>query len=84
MPNRTSSPRPMLAVTFDPPKRGESAKPQTDPFLFNEGKFLFYENWFRPNLLGRLRERTVVAAPITYASYRFVRSLFGKKGYGTL
>jgi hypothetical protein len=84
MPNRTSSPRPMLALTFIQPKPGEAPKPQTDPFLFNEGKTLFYENWYRPTLLGRLRERTVVAAPITYASYRFVRSLFGKKGYGTI
>jgi ectoine hydroxylase-related dioxygenase (phytanoyl-CoA dioxygenase family) len=83
MPNRTAAPRPMLALTFIQPKRGEPEKPQTDPFLFNEGKTLFYENWYRPTLLGRLRERTVVAAPITYASYRFVRSLFGSKGYGS-
>jgi hypothetical protein len=32
-------------------------------------------------LLGRLRERTTVHAPITYAAYRFARSLIGNKGY---
>jgi len=32
-------------------------------------------------LVGQLRERTFVAAPITYSAYRFVRSLVGNKGY---
>ena len=41
----------------------------------------FRQNWYRPDLLGRLRERTFVAAPITYSAYRFVRSLYGTKGY---
>src|SRR5258708_4457644 len=79
MPNRSPNPRPMLAFTF-----GDKHERQLDdPFADNDGKIAFYENWFRPTRLGRLRERTFVAAPITYASYRFVSSLFSNKGYGT-
>jgi hypothetical protein len=78
MPNRSSSPRPMLGLTFGDKLDDEYA----DPYVFNDGKVAFYENWFRPTRLGRLRERTVVTAPITYASYRFVSSLLGDKGYG--
>ncbi len=76
MPNRSATPRPMLAFTF-----GEKVAPSGDPFQFNDGKINFDPNWFRPNLLGRLRERTFVTAPITYSDYRFARSLVGKKGY---
>lgn len=76
MPNRTSTPRPMLAFNFGE-KRGQFG----DPFQFNEGKLKFYENWFRTNWLGQLRERTFIAAPFTYDTFRFVRSLFTHKGY---
>ncbi|MEO8904986.1 MAG: phytanoyl-CoA dioxygenase family protein [Polyangiaceae bacterium] len=76
MPNKSQTPRPMLAFTF-----GEKVAPKTDPFLVNEGKISFDPNWFRPNFLGRLRERTFVTAPITYSAYRFARSLVGAKGY---
>jgi ectoine hydroxylase-related dioxygenase (phytanoyl-CoA dioxygenase family) len=76
MPNRSATPRPMLAFTF-----GEKVAPKGDPFQTNDGKINFDPNWFRPNLLGRLRERTFVTAPITYSAYRFARSLVGKKGY---
>lgn len=76
MPNRSATARPMLAFTF-----GEKVAPSGDPFLFNDGKIKFDPNWFQPNFLGRLRERTFVTAPITYSAYRFVRSLVGKKGY---
>jgi hypothetical protein len=76
MPNRSQTPRPMLAFTF-----GEKVAPKGDPFQFNEGKINFDPNWFRPDFLGRLRERTFVTAPITYSAYRFARSLVGKKGY---
>jgi ectoine hydroxylase-related dioxygenase (phytanoyl-CoA dioxygenase family) len=78
MPNRTNLPRPMLAFTFV--ETGDDEK-RPDPFLLNEGRIMFYENWYRPNFLGRLRERTFVAAPFTYSAYRFVRSLIGNKGY---
>jgi ectoine hydroxylase-related dioxygenase (phytanoyl-CoA dioxygenase family) len=77
MPNKTKVARPMLAFTM-----GEKMKVAPgDPFQTKGGKVEFYENWYRPNLLGRLRERTFVAAPITYSAYRFVRSLVGNKGY---
>jgi ectoine hydroxylase-related dioxygenase (phytanoyl-CoA dioxygenase family) len=81
MPNRTSSPRPMLAFTF---VKGRDEREPRDPFQVDDGKITFHPNWFRPNFLGRLRERTFVAAPSTYSAYRFVRSLVGNKGYGTL
>lgn len=79
MPNHSANPRPMLALTFG----DKHEKEVPDPFRQNEGKVAFYENWYKPTRLGRLRERTFVVAPITYASYRFVASLFGNKGYGT-
>lgn len=76
MPNLSQTPRPMLAFTF-----GEKVAPKGDPFENNDGKIRFDPNWFRPTLLGRLRERTFVSAPLTYSAYRFARSLVGKKGY---
>jgi len=76
MPNRSPTPRPMLAFTF-----GEKVAPTSDPFLFNEGKIRFDWNWFTPTRLGRLRERTFVTVPLSYSAYRFARSLVGKKGY---
>jgi ectoine hydroxylase-related dioxygenase (phytanoyl-CoA dioxygenase family) len=76
MPNKSATPRPMLAFTF-----GEKVAPKGDPFAYNEGKITFDPNWFRPDFLGRLRERTFVTAPITYSAYRFARSLMGAKGY---
>lgn len=76
MPNRSLTPRPMLAFNFGE-KRGQFG----DPFQFNGGKLKFYENWFRTNWLGQLRERTFIAAPFTYDTFRFVRSVFTHKGY---
>jgi Phytanoyl-CoA dioxygenase (PhyH) len=77
MPNHTATPRPMLAFTWED---GGSRSP--DPFAVDGGKITFRTNWFKPNFAGRLRERTFVAAPFTYSTYRFVSSLFdGTKGY---
>jgi hypothetical protein len=78
MPNLSSTPRPMLAVTF-----GEASDDVVDPFTLNDGEMEFYPNWFRPTRLGRARERTFVKAPITYSAYRFTRSLYGNKGYSS-
>ncbi len=78
MPNRTNTARPMLAVTL-----GEKGVVNDDPFAYADGRVEFQTNWFRPNVLGRLRERTTVAAPFTYSAYRFARSLFGNKGYAS-
>jgi hypothetical protein len=75
MPNFSSVPRPMMALTF-----GE-VEPNDDPFTANGGEMEFYPNWFRTSRLGRLRERVTVAAPVTYSAYRFATSLVGKKGY---
>ena len=76
MPNLTGVARPMLAFTWE-----DGGSTQPDPFGVEGGKIAFRPNWYRPNLLGRLRERTFIAAPITYSAYRFARSLFGTKGY---
>ena len=81
MPNRTSNPRPMLAFTF---VKGRDEREPRDPFQIDHGKIRFHPNWFRPNFLGRVRERTFVTVPFTYSAFRFVRSLIGNKGYGTL
>ena len=75
MPNKSAAPRPMVAFTF-----GEKVAPKDDPFSYNEGKIKFDPNWFTPNLLGRVRERTFVSVPLSYSAYRFARSLVGKKG----
>jgi ectoine hydroxylase-related dioxygenase (phytanoyl-CoA dioxygenase family) len=76
MPNHTAVARPMLAFTWE-----DGGSKRDDPFKVEDGKIVFRQNWYTPNLLGRLRERTFVAAPITYSAYRFVSSLFGTKGY---
>jgi hypothetical protein len=76
MPNLTATARPMMALTWE--DGGSTAK---DPFAVEGGKITFRPNWYRPNALGRLRERTFIAAPITYSTYRFVRSLVGRKGF---
>ena len=76
MPNMASVPRPMLGFTF-----GEKGVREGDAFRENGGQIGFDPNWFKPTRLGRLREQTFVTAPITYAAYRFVTSLFDNKGY---
>jgi hypothetical protein len=76
MPNKSHTPRPMLAMTF-----GEVSAPSGDPFGAQGGKIVFETNRFRPNMLGRIRERTFVAFPLAHSTLRFVRSLLGKDGY---
>jgi len=77
MPNFTTVPRPMLAFTLGENGSADSS----DPFRKNGGNVTFETNWYRDDFLGRLRERTFVKAPFTYNVYRFVRSLYGNKGY---
>ncbi len=78
MPNLTNVPRPMLAFTL-----GEKGVSADDPLAYNEGRTQFQTNWFNPSLIGRLRERTTVAVPITYSAYRFAHSLISDKGYAS-
>lgn len=78
MPNQSPAARPMLAFTF-----GEKGVNTDNPFAYANGKVEFQTNWFTTSLLGRLRERVTVAAPITYSAYRFTRSLIGNKGYAS-
>lgn len=77
-PNRTATPRPMMAITF-----GELGPTSGDPFAQNGGDVEYYANWYSTTRLGQLRERTYRAAPFTYSAYRFVRSLWGNKGYSS-
>jgi ectoine hydroxylase-related dioxygenase (phytanoyl-CoA dioxygenase family) len=76
MPNHTAVARPMLAFTWE-----GGGNPAEDPFKVDGGKIAFRQNWYRSGFVGRLRERTFIAAPISYSAYRFVRSLYGNKGY---
>jgi hypothetical protein len=76
MPNRSASLRPQLTFTF-----GERGAPATDPFLLNEGNIYFEPNWYKTDRIGQIRERIFVNVPLSYSTYRFVRSLVGNKGY---
>jgi hypothetical protein len=78
MPNKSDTPRPMMSLTF-----GEASAVEGDPFAVNQGKFKFYPNWFNTSRVGRLRERTFVAAPLSYSAYRFAKSLRGNSGYSS-
>jgi hypothetical protein len=70
MTNRTSIPRPMLAMTWE-----DGGNNHADPFSVEGGKIRFLPNWFRPTRLGRLREQLFVKVPIAYSTLRFARSL---------
>jgi ectoine hydroxylase-related dioxygenase (phytanoyl-CoA dioxygenase family) len=78
MPNMTKTARPMLAITL-----GEKGVNNPDPFAYRQGQVEFQTNWFTTSLLGRLRERTTVVAPVTYSAYRFAHSLLSNKGYAS-
>lgn len=76
MPNQTTVARPMIALTWE-----DGGSTQEDPFAVESGKITFRPNWFRPTRLGRIREQMFVRVPLSYSAFRFVRSLYGKKGY---
>lgn len=69
--NRTSVPRPMLAMTWE-----DGGSNDQDPFSAEGGNIRFLPNWFKPTRVGRLREQLFVKVPITYSALRFARSLF--------
>jgi ectoine hydroxylase-related dioxygenase (phytanoyl-CoA dioxygenase family) len=73
MTNRTSVPRPMLAMTWE-----DGGNNNPDPFSANGGEIRFLPNWFKPTPVGRLRERLFVKVPIAYSALRFARSLVDK------
>jgi hypothetical protein len=70
MTNRTSEPRPMLAMTWE-----DGGNDLADPFGDQGGKIRFHPNWFKPTRAGRLRERLFVKVPLAYSALRFTRSL---------
>jgi len=74
MTNRTSIPRPMLAMTWE-----DGGNNQPDPFSADGGKIRFQPNWFKPTPVGRLREQLFVKVPIIYSGLRFTRSLFDRE-----
>jgi len=78
MPNHSPHPRPMMAITF-----GEMDDLDQDPFAVNDGKPMFFPNWYNTSKLGQLRERTYIKAPLSYSAWRFARSLYGNKGYSS-
>lgn len=71
MPNTTSSPRPMLAFTWE-----EGGSPLADPYAVHGGRITFLPNRYRTDWRGRLMERAFVAAPRLGTAYRAARSLF--------
>jgi hypothetical protein len=70
MTNRTSVPRPMLAMTWE-----DGGNNNPDPFGADGGNIRFLPNWFKPTRIGRLREKLFVKVPIAYSALRFTRSL---------
>ena len=70
MTNKTSVPRPMLAMTWE-----DGGSNQPDPFSADGGKIRFLPNWFKPTRLGRMREQLFVKVPLSYSALRFARSL---------
>jgi ectoine hydroxylase-related dioxygenase (phytanoyl-CoA dioxygenase family) len=74
MTNRTSVPRPMLAMTWE-----DGGSNEQDPFGAEGGKIRFLPNWFKPTRVGRLREQLFVKVPITYSALRFARSLLDRE-----
>jgi hypothetical protein len=76
MPNMTSVARPMMALTWE-----DGGSTKEDPFAVEDGRITFRPNWFKPTKLGRIRERVFVSVPVSYSAYRFVTSLYTKKGY---
>jgi ectoine hydroxylase-related dioxygenase (phytanoyl-CoA dioxygenase family) len=78
MPNRTSTPRPMMSLTF-----GEESAPEGDPFKTFNGQVVYTPNWYGIGRVAQLREKTFVKVPLLYSTYRFTRSLVGNKGYSS-
>jgi ectoine hydroxylase-related dioxygenase (phytanoyl-CoA dioxygenase family) len=74
MTNHSTSPRPMLAFTWED---GGSNEP--DPFTANGGQIRFIPNWFKLNAAGRFRERLFVKVPAAYTALRLARSLVDKE-----
>lgn len=68
--NRTSVPRPMMAMTWE-----DGGSTESDPFAAHGGGVRFLPNWFRPTRVGRMRERLFVKVPLAYSALRFARSL---------
>jgi Phytanoyl-CoA dioxygenase (PhyH) len=78
MPNKSQEPRPMFSLTI-----GEAPIGVEDPFLAGGGGIEFYANWYSTGILGSIRERVEVAAPVTRSTVRFAKSLVGNRGYSS-
>jgi hypothetical protein len=73
MPNRTATPRPMLALTWE-----DGGSNLDDPFGVEGGAIRFLPNWFQPTRAGRMREKLFVKVPLAYSALRFARSMTDK------
>ncbi len=71
MPNESSTPRPMLAFTWE-----DGGSQVADPYAAHAGRITFLPNRYRTDWRGRLIERAFVAAPRLGTAYRAARSLF--------
>ena len=71
MPNESSSPRPMLAFTWE-----DGGSPLAEPYARHAGRITFLPNRYRTDWKGRFIERAFVAAPRLGSAYRAARSLF--------
>jgi hypothetical protein len=76
MPNLSGTVRPMLGFTF-----GEVSGTTGNLFEAHGGAIQFAPNRFATSRLGKLRERSYVAAPFAHEVLRIARSLLGKDGY---
>lgn len=74
MTNRTNTPRPMLAFTWE-----DGGSNSADPFSAYDGKIRFLPNWFKLTPMGRFREKLFVKVPIIYDALRLGRSLVDKE-----
>jgi hypothetical protein len=71
MPNRSPTPRPMLAFTWE-----DGGSPAVDPYHVHDGRITFLPNRYGTNWSSRIRERAFVAMPAAGTAYHALRSLF--------
>jgi len=74
MPNRSASPRPMLAFTWE-----DGGSRLDDPYSVHEGRLAFLPNRYGSDWGSRLREQAFAAAPRAGTAYLAVRSFLSRR-----
>ena len=69
MPNRTATPRPMLAFTWE-----DGGSKLDDPYAVHDGKITFLPNRYGNDWKSRLREHAFAVSPRLGTAYLAVRS----------